>query len=134
MCFCICRWSDQPDTVQLHQVPHRRLTAPIKLADFDLCAPAGTPYPKEMGPAQLEVVAAGRLTGLVVWFDLHLAEGVSLTSGVKKDGFVHAGGVGTTANVVPSCAVAIAASVCIPQAASLDLTCALPLAGSASCD
>lgn len=66
--------------MQLHQLPHKQLTGPTKLVDFDLCGPAGTPYPREM-LLQLEVLAAGQLNGLVVWFDLHLAEGVSLTSG-----------------------------------------------------
>lgn len=47
MCF-VGRWSDEPDTVLLHHLPHKPLTAPVKLGDFDFCAPAGTPYPKEM--------------------------------------------------------------------------------------
>lgn len=78
--LCECRWSDQPDTVLLHHIPHKALTRPAKLADFDFCAPAGTPYPKEM-QASLDVTAAGKMNGLVMWFDLHLAEGVSISSG-----------------------------------------------------
>lgn len=31
--------------------------------------------------ARLEAVASGRMDVLVLWFDLHLAEGVSITSG-----------------------------------------------------
>lgn len=74
------RWSAEPETVLLHQLPHRPLTRPAKLGDFDFCAPLGTPYPKEM-QAQLEVVAAGQMHGLVCWFDLHLCEEESITSG-----------------------------------------------------
>lgn len=77
-----CRWSNEPETVLLHHLPHKLLTAPAKLADFDFCAPSGTPYPKEMD-TQLEVVAAGQMNVVVVWFDLHLAEGVSITSGER---------------------------------------------------
>jgi hypothetical protein len=69
--------------VLLHHLPHKPLTAPAKLADFDFCAPIGTPYPKEM-EARLEVLAAGQMTAVVVWFDLQLAEGVTITSGKHK--------------------------------------------------
>lgn len=66
--------------MHLAQLPHRCLTRPVKVFDFDFCAPAGTPYPTEAA-LQLEVVAGGRLNGVAVWFDLHLAEGVATTSG-----------------------------------------------------
>lgn len=79
-CYCNRRWSEHPDTVLLHHIPHKPLTRPAKLADFDFCAPEGTPYPKQM-QAALDVTAAGKMNGLVVWFDLHLAEGVSISSG-----------------------------------------------------
>jgi hypothetical protein len=78
--YCDCRWSDQPETVLLQHIPHKPLTKPAKLADFDFCAPAGSPYPKEL-QASLDVTMAGRMNGLVMWFDLHLAEGVSISSG-----------------------------------------------------
>jgi len=94
--FCIndggCRWSGEAETVALDRLPHRRLTRPAKVFEFDFCQqlPAGSTsngsllYPTEAAVA-LEVVAAGRLNAVVLWFDLHLEAGVALTSG-NKDG------------------------------------------------
>jgi protein arginine N-methyltransferase 7 len=67
--------------VLLDHLPHKRLTRPVKVFDLDFCAPAGSPYPTDAA-LQLEATAAGKLNAVVVWFDLHLAEGVSLTSGM----------------------------------------------------
>ena len=81
LCSCCCyRWSGEAEAVLLHQLPHRHLTRPVKLLDFDFCSPAGSLYPTGAS-VQLEVTAAGRVNAVVMWFDLHLAEGVALTSG-----------------------------------------------------
>jgi hypothetical protein len=50
--------------------------------DFDFCVAAGSPYPTDAA-LELEATEAGKLNAVVVWFDLHLAEGVSLTSGKR---------------------------------------------------
>jgi hypothetical protein len=97
-----CRWSDAPDTVVLHQLPHKALTAPARLGDFDFCTPAGSSchgYPTDMS-VTLRATAAGRLNSLVLWFDLHLAEGVSLTSGVRCGACVVWVGLGWAPTVV----------------------------------
>jgi protein arginine N-methyltransferase 7 len=69
--------------VLLDHLPHKRLTRPVKVFDFDFCAPAGSPYPTDAA-LQLEVTAGGKVNAVVMWFDLHLAEGVSLTSGMHQ--------------------------------------------------
>eukprot|EP00879_Flechtneria_rotunda_P029198 GHRR01031479.1.p1 GENE.GHRR01031479.1~~GHRR01031479.1.p1 ORF type:complete len:489 (+),score=219.03 GHRR01031479.1:134-1600(+) len=98
-------WSDEPETVLLDHLPHKPLTRPVKVFDFDFCQPAGTPYPSE-ARMQLEVVAEGRVNAVVMWFDLHLAEGVSITSAPSAfttGGRTDDAGVGqyTTTNSTP---------------------------------
>lgn len=48
--------------------------------------------------ARLEAVASGRMDALVVWFDLHLAEGVPITSGEEGE---YAAGRGLSSTAVP---------------------------------
>ncbi|KAF8066293.1 Art7 [Scenedesmus sp. PABB004] len=73
------RWSGEAEPVLLAHLPHTALTRPAKVFDFDFASPPGSPYPTE-AEVQLEVTAAGRLNAVALWFDLHLAPGVSLTS------------------------------------------------------
>eukprot|EP00775_Hariotina_reticulata_P007705 gene7705-7904_t len=82
------RWSGEAETVSLDGLPHKRLTRPAKVFDFDFCQQLASSstcsssllYPTEAAVA-LEVVASGQLNAVVLWFDLHLEAGVALTSG-----------------------------------------------------
>lgn len=74
-----CRWDKGYENCRLEDVPHRRLTNPAQVFKFRFDG---------VGKARgrnnllgLEVVAPGKLNAVAFWFDLHLDEQCSLTTG-----------------------------------------------------
>ena len=61
-------------------VEHKRLSAAIKVFDFDFSLEAGSPYPKE-AVLKVQPTQPGLLNTVLFWFELHLAPGISLTTG-----------------------------------------------------
>jgi hypothetical protein len=66
----------------LAQLPHRRLTAPIRAAAVDFHQIHGGLTTVEVA-LQLPVVAAGRLNTVAFWFDLHLNGDTAISSGAQ---------------------------------------------------
>ena len=79
--FNAYRWDAEYSAVRLADLPHRRLTAPAKVSEtfFD---GEKRPRPRD-SLVKLDVVATGTLNAVVFWFDLHLDEVESVTSGKK---------------------------------------------------
>ena len=66
----------------LAHTPHVRLTPPVKALEFDFAAPVGSGYPTE-SVLTLQVQASGCLNAVALFFELHLAEGVTISSGAS---------------------------------------------------
>jgi protein arginine N-methyltransferase 7 len=77
------RWADGYEAVRLEALPHRRLTAPVRVLEHFFDGRAG-PRARE-GVLRLPVVAAGTLNAVAFWFDLHLDDVETLSNG----GFEH---------------------------------------------
>lgn len=75
-----CRWSERHSAVHITDLPHTMLTNPVKVFDFDLGGPVGSLPPREALLAA-PVVAAGTVTDVLYWFDLHLTDDLVRTSG-----------------------------------------------------
>lgn len=81
-CHTMFRWSDEPSAVHLSHTPHARLTRPVKALEFDFSAPSGSAFATEAG-LTLQAEAAGCLNAVVLFFDLHLAEDIMISSGMQ---------------------------------------------------
>ncbi len=77
----VYRWTkDAYEAVHLNTIPHKRLTAPVRVFDFDFGGPSGTIPPRE-AMLHLTAVASGTLNAVAFWFDLQLGEGIAITTG-----------------------------------------------------
>ena len=65
--------------MHLGKVPHKRLTKPAKVFDFHFQG-ARKPLGRDT-MVRLDTVTHGTLNAVVFWFDVHLDEQCSLTSG-----------------------------------------------------
>jgi hypothetical protein len=74
------RWQKDCEAVDINRVQHKRLSAAMKVFDFDFSAEASSPYPKE-AVLRVQPTQQGLLNTVVFWFELHLGPGISLTSG-----------------------------------------------------
>lgn len=73
------RWDANYSAVRLSEVPHKRLTAPARVTElfFD-----GEQRARNRdGLIKLDVIESGILNGVVFWFDLHLDDVDTITSG-----------------------------------------------------
>lgn len=70
--------------VELSAEPHRRLTEPYKLFDFDFRAPV-----PDQGEIRLDVpvTAAGAVHAVAIWYDLHLGDDIVMTTapGIERN-------------------------------------------------
>jgi protein arginine N-methyltransferase 7 len=73
------RWTEGYEAVRLEALPHRRLTAPVRVLEHFFDGRAG-PRARE-GVLRLPVVAAGTLNAVAFWFDLHLDDVETLSNG-----------------------------------------------------
>ncbi len=73
------RWDANYQAVKLKDMPHRPLTKPVKISEtfFD---GEKRPRPRD-GLVKLDIIAHGMLNAVVFWFDLHLDDVESITSG-----------------------------------------------------
>ena len=79
------RWDGDYIGMRLADLPHKRLTKPVKVSEtfFD---GEKRPRPKD-SLVKFEIVEAGMLNAVVFWFDLHLDDVETISSG-KKGGII----------------------------------------------
>lgn len=73
------RWSERSESVRLSELPHRKLTSPAKVFEFQLNG-------QQHGRGRetlvwLDVHEDGNLNAIVYWFDLYLDEDTIITTG-----------------------------------------------------
>ena len=73
------RWDSDYKEIRLSDVPHRRLTLPSQVSEYYFNG--GTRSKGREGLMKLETIASGYLNAIVFWFDLHLDDIETITSG-----------------------------------------------------
>lgn len=73
------RWDSEYKEIRLNDVPHRRLTLPAQVSEYYFNG--GTRSKGREGLMKLETIASGYLNAIVFWFDLHLDDIETITSG-----------------------------------------------------
>lgn len=81
--FNAYRWDASYQAVNLKDMPHRVLTKPTKISEtfFD---GEKRPRPRD-SLVKLDIIAQGMLNAVVFWFDLHLDDVESITSGEWRE-------------------------------------------------
>ncbi len=81
-----CRWEADYESCFLDDTPHKRLTLPAKVFEYSFDGPR-----KARGrehAVKLELVQPGCLNAIVFWFDLHLDEQETITTGALRQQFL----------------------------------------------
>lgn len=77
-----CRWDKGYESCYLDDMPHKVLTRPAQAFEYFFEGIRKGQQRDHL--VKLEVTAAGTLNALAIWFDLHLDEEESITTGLIK--------------------------------------------------
>ena len=77
------RWDRRAQRVRLADLPHRALTKPKKVFELAFDERGRGPRRNREAVLRLEALQTGYLNAIVVWFDLHLDEEATITSGPR---------------------------------------------------
>ena len=75
------RWSKEYEAVDLAEVPHRRLSAPVRV--FEYFFEGARRGRGRENILKLPITASGTVTAIAFWFDLHLDDVESITTGAQ---------------------------------------------------
>lgn len=73
------RWDSDYKEIRLSDIPHRRLTRPAQVSEYYF--DGSTKSKGREGLIKLETIASGYLNAIIFWFDLHLDDTETITSG-----------------------------------------------------
>ena len=75
------RWDAEPEAVHLEDLPHKVLTQPARVFEFSFDGTRKARGRENL--VKLHVTQEGTLNAVAFWFDLHLDDQISITSGVS---------------------------------------------------
>ena len=76
------RWSKDYEAVDLADIPHRRLTAPCRVFEYFFEGVRRGRGRENI--LKMPITASGTVTAIAFWFDLHLDDVESITTGVQE--------------------------------------------------